>query len=142
VATDLPRANVRSLLSDSCCASQPAKITGVSLDDESYLKRAVELGSSPAMRQDARESLARAHKAGFPLTDTASRAVKLTAALDRLFGDWNRKVETARTQTPDLLAERIAKVSIEVGERMSSSRTSIWSRRSCCPICAVAAVAS
>jgi len=92
----------------------------VSPDDESYLKRAVELGSSPAMRQDARERLARARKAGFPLTDTASYAVKLTAALDRLFGDWNRKVETARAQTPDLLDERIAKVSIAVGERMWS----------------------
>jgi FkbM family methyltransferase len=92
----------------------------VSSDDESYLKRAVELGSSPAMRQDARERLARARGAGFPLTDTASYAAKLSAALDRVFVDWNDKVETVRAQAPVPLAERIAQLSVEVGERMAS----------------------
>jgi FkbM family methyltransferase len=37
-----------------------------------------------------------------------------------MFVDWNRKVEQARTEEPGRLAERIARLSVEVGERMSS----------------------
>jgi FkbM family methyltransferase len=92
----------------------------VSLDDESYLERAVELGSSATKREASRERLARARKAGFPLTDTTSYAVKLTGAFDRMFAAWDRNVEQARAQPPGLMAERIAELSLAVGERMSS----------------------
>jgi FkbM family methyltransferase len=92
----------------------------VSTDGEGYLKRAVELGRSAAKRQDARDRLARARKTGFPLTDTASYAAKLTAVFDRMFVDWNRNVEQARAQAPGLLAERIAQLSVAAGEGMSS----------------------
>jgi FkbM family methyltransferase len=92
----------------------------VSADDQAYVERAVELGGDAAKRREARERLARAREAGFPLTDTASYAAKLMPAFDRMFVDWNRNVEQARAEAPGRLAERIAQFSVEVGERMSS----------------------
>jgi FkbM family methyltransferase len=112
----------------SVCRSRHSKaileemglVDWVATDDEAYLRRAVELGSSAAKRQDARERLARARKACFPLTDTASYAAKLTAVFDRMFIDWNRNVAQTRAQAPGVLAERITELSVTLGERMSS----------------------
>jgi FkbM family methyltransferase len=114
--------------SGSVCRSRHSKailqemglLDWVSTDDEAYLNRAVELGSSATKRQEARERLAHTRAAGFPLTDTTSYAKKLTTAFDRMFVDWNRNIEHARTQTPGRLVARIAQLSAEVGERMSS----------------------
>jgi len=114
--------------SGSVCRSRHSKailqemglLDWVSTDDEGYVKRAVELGSSAAKREEARERLARARAAGLPLTDTASYAEKLMPVIDRIFAGWDRSVERARTQTPEHLVERIAELSAAVGGRMSS----------------------
>jgi FkbM family methyltransferase len=114
--------------SGSVCRSRHSKailqemglVDWASTDDASYVRHAVELGTSAAKRREARERLAKARRAGFPLTDTASYAAKLMPAFDRLFLDWNRTADQGRAQPPDRLAGRIAGLSIEVGEGMPS----------------------
>jgi FkbM family methyltransferase len=80
----------------------------VASDEESYLKRAVELARDPAKRAAERARAIRVRDAGLRIVDTAHYAAMLMPLFDRMTSDWNLRVEAARALQPDALAQRIA----------------------------------
>jgi FkbM family methyltransferase len=92
----------------------------VAADDAAYVQRAVALARDPQKRREDRERLAQARKAGFTLGDTADYAIRFMAALDVLVSDWNARVDALHALEPAQLAQRIAALSSEAAERLSS----------------------
>jgi FkbM family methyltransferase len=92
----------------------------VAPDEESYLKRAVELASDPEKRAAERDRAMRIRDAGLKLVDTAQYAAMLMPLFDRMAADWNERVEVLHAPEPAASAQRIAALVPWAAEKLGS----------------------
>jgi len=89
-------------------------------DRETYVRRAIELGTDPERRRADRERIALARRKGFKFADTADYAARLMPVLDEYLDRRDKQVAALHAIAPAELTDKIASLARAVGARRPS----------------------